>query len=112
LQNLGKKKEKNHHIQFHSMHSFYASNACLVFENRSIYFILKVCSQRLLVEAFDMKKKKKKRKKKPCLHVVIILFVYILYICLILHGHYLVCASIDISMDLEHVHHLQYIWVI
>lgn len=51
------------------------------------YFILNLYSQRLLVEAFDMEKKK--NKKKPCLHVVIILFVYILCICLILHGQVL-----------------------
>jgi len=36
------------------------------------YFIFKMYSQRLLVEAFDMRKKIKiKIKIKPCLHVVI-----------------------------------------
>jgi hypothetical protein len=70
------KKEKNHHIQFHSMHSFYASNACLAFGNRSIYFILKVHSQRLLVEAFE-RKKKKKTMFACCDYIYFLYFIYL-----------------------------------
>jgi hypothetical protein len=57
------------------MHSFYASNACLVFGNCQ-YFILNLYSQRLLGEAFDMEKKKKTMFA-CCDYIICLYFMYL-----------------------------------